>query len=137
MLSRNCPLRKHIKQLFLSSFSQFFLLCPLYRKDSVKSLKISNLKFAFILKWINNLNRYHNQYLPKLLAISLCFLIFDVNLVIVKCIIYNILACNFYVDICIVFHLLFRNKMLNVNVKMLKCIFLCFCFFPWFIKFET
>ena len=40
LLSRNCPLRKPIKQLFLSFLSLFFFLCPLFHKDSVKSLKI-------------------------------------------------------------------------------------------------
>ena len=74
LLSRNCPLRKQIKQLFLSFLSLFFLLCPLFCKDSVKSLKIWKLKFVFILKWVNILNRYHNQYLLKLLTVSFCCL---------------------------------------------------------------
>ena len=103
LLSRNCPLRKQIKQLFSSFLSLFLLLCPLFRKDSVKSLKIWNLKFVFILKWANSLNRYHNQYLLKLLTVSFCFLTFVVYLVIVKFIIYCILACNFDVDNCTVF----------------------------------
>ena len=102
-LSRNCPMRKQIKHLFSSFPSLFFLLCPMFRKDSVKSLKIWNLKFVFILKWVNSLSKYHNQYLLKLLTKSFCFLIFDVSLVIVKFIIYSILASNFYIDNCIVF----------------------------------
>ena len=100
LLSRNCPLRKQIKQLFSSFLCLFFLLCPLFRKDLVKSVKIWNLKFVFILKWVNSLNRYHNQYLLKLLTVSFCFLTFVVYLVIVKFIIYSILAFNSYIDNC-------------------------------------
>ena len=102
LLSRNCPLRNQIKQLFSSFLSLFFLLYPLFGKDSVKSLKIWNLKFVFILKWVNSLNRYQSQYLLKMLAVSFCFLNFVVYLVIVRIIIYSFLACNCYVDNCIV-----------------------------------
>ena len=67
------------------------------------SKKFENLKFVFILKSVISLNRYHNQYLHKLLTVSFCFLIFVVYLVIVKFIIYSIQACNFYIDNCTVF----------------------------------
>ena len=50
----------------------------------------------------------------KSASLSFCFSIFDVNLIIVKFIIYAILACNFYIDNCIVFQLSFRNKMLFI-----------------------
>ena len=56
------------------------------------------------------------------ITVLLCFLIFDINLLIVKFIIYTILACNFYIDNYIVFQLFFRNKKKKLNVKkMLKC----------------
>ena len=86
-----------------SSLSLFFLLCPLIRKDSVKSLRIWNLKFAFVLKWVSSLNRYLNKYFLKLLTVSFCFLIFVVYLAIVKFIIYSNLACHFYIDNCTAF----------------------------------
>ena len=88
------------------------------------------MKFVFILKRVNSLYRYHNQYLLKLLTVSFCFLIFVVYLVIVKFIIYSILACNFaidnwhfyywqltiLIDNCTVFSFLFRNK--NVDLTL-------------------
>ena len=115
LLSRNCPLRKQIKQLFSSFLSLFFLLCPLFRKDSVKSLKIWNLKFVFILKWIDSLNRFHDQYLLKLLTVSFCFFNFWCQFSYCQIYyIYIILVCKIYMDNCIVFQLLFRNKMLFV-----------------------
>ena len=86
-----------------SSLSLFFLLCPLIRKDSMKSLKIWNLKFVFVLKWVSSLNRYLNKYFLKLLTVSFCFLIFAVYLVIVKFIICSNLACNFYIGNCTAF----------------------------------
>ena len=50
LLSRNCPPRKQIKQLFLSFFCLFFLLCPLFGKDSVESLKILKFEICFYLE---------------------------------------------------------------------------------------
>ena len=53
-----------------------------------------------------------------MLTVSFCFSIFNANLVIVKFIIYPILlACNFYIDNCIVFQLLFSE----INVVHTLC----------------
>ena len=101
LLSRNCPLRNQNKQLLLSFLSLFFLLCRLFLQRL--SEMFENLKFVFILKLVNILKRYHNQYLLKLLTASFClFLTFAVYLVIVK-LIYSIIACNSYIDNCTVF----------------------------------
>ena len=101
LLSRNCPLRNQNKRLLLSFLSLFFLLCRLFLQRL--SEMFENLKFVFILKLVNILKRYHNQYLLKLLTASFClFLTFAIYLVIVK-LIYSIIACNSYIDNCTVF----------------------------------
>ena len=70
-------------------------------------------------------DRYHNQYLLKLLTVSFCFLTFVFYLVIVEFIIYSILACNFCIDNCIIFQLLFINKTVDVNVNPIVLLVLC------------
>ena len=55
------------------------------------------------MKLGSSLNRYHNQYLHKLLILYfLGFFIFVAYLVIVK-LIYSVQACSFHIDNCNVF----------------------------------
>ena len=82
---------------------QLFYSSPLFSSNNILKFgdKITLENILFISKSINR--QVHKQYLLKLLTVTFCFLIFDVNLVIVKFIIYSILACNFYIDNCTVF----------------------------------
>ena len=96
-----CRVIKIIKIVIIAL--RIVFLCSAKTQWKVWKFEIWNLKFVFILKWVNSLNRYHNQSLLKLLTASFCFLTFVIYLVIVKFIIYSILACNFYIGNCTVF----------------------------------
>ena len=96
-----CRVIKIIKIVIIAL--RIVFLCSAKTQGKVWKFEIWNLKFVFILKWVNSLNRYHNQSLLKLLTVSFCFLTFVIYLVIVKFIIYSILACNFYIGNCTVF----------------------------------
>ena len=96
-----CRFIKIIKIVIIAL--RIVFLCSAKTQGKVWKFEIWNLKFVFILKWVNSLNRYHNQSLLKLLTVSFCFLTFVIYLVIVKFIIYSILACNFYIGNCTVF----------------------------------
>ena len=78
--------------------SFYFVLCSAKTPWKVWKYEISNLFLS--CKCVNILNRYHDQYLLKFLTVSFCFLTFVVYIVIVKFIIYSILACNFYLGNC-------------------------------------